>query len=48
MVGRTRSSTLPLDGPLEIKLEGIDDMNAFIHQVSQTAVASFRARFPQR
>jgi hypothetical protein len=33
-------ATLLLDGPLEIKLEGIDDMNAFIHQVSRTAVAS--------
>ena len=36
-------ATLLLDGPLEIKLEGIDDMNAFIHQVSRTAVASIRA-----
>ena len=36
-------ATLPLDGPLELKLEGIDDMNAFIHQVSRTAVASIRA-----
>ena len=33
-------ATLLLDGPLELKLEGIDDMNAFIHQVSRTAVAS--------
>ena len=36
-------ATLLLDGPLEIKLDGIDDMNAFIHQVSRTAVASIRA-----
>jgi AcrR family transcriptional regulator len=36
-------ATLLLDGPLEIKLEGIDDMNAFIHQVSRTAVASIHA-----
>ena len=36
-------ATLLLDGPLELKLEGIDDMNAFIHQVSRTAVASIRA-----
>ena len=36
-------ATLLLDGPLEVKLEGIDDMNAFIHQVSRTAVASIRA-----
>ena len=36
-------ATLLLDAPLEIKLEGIDDMNAFIHQVSRTAVASIRA-----
>ena len=35
-------ATLLLDGPLEIKLEGIDDMNAFIHQVSRTPVASIR------
>lgn len=36
-------ATLLLDGPLELKLEGIDDMNAFIHQVSRTAVASILA-----
>jgi AcrR family transcriptional regulator len=36
-------ATLLLDGPLELKLEGIDDMNTFIHQVSRTAVASIRA-----
>jgi len=33
-------ATLLLDGPLELKLDGIDDINAFINQVSRTAVAS--------
>lgn len=33
-------ATLLLDGPLELKLEGIDDVNAFIHRVARIAVAS--------
>ena len=33
-------ATLLLDGPLELKLEGIDDMNAFIQRVSRIAVMS--------
>ena len=36
-------ATLLLDGPLEIKLEGIDDMNTFIHHVSRTATAAIHA-----
>jgi hypothetical protein len=33
-------ATLLLDGPLELKLEGIDDMNAFIHRVARIAAMS--------
>lgn len=36
-------ATLLLDGPLEIKIEGIDDMNTFIHHVARTAVAAIHA-----
>jgi hypothetical protein len=33
-------ATLLLDGPLELKLEGIDDVDAFIQRVSRIALAS--------